>query len=143
MEGEIMMFENQIRNVLMNKPFLLEGGLKFKGITMFLKGDICDLKFEDRYGNDLYVLFEKEIDDSAIGRLFRYYSHISNPNARFMLVGFSFIEGVKEALLDWEFEYKQLNVEEIQAVISRLQNRATSTKPFNVGSTERSLFSFK
>ncbi|OIJ14077.1 hypothetical protein BKP35_07700 [Anaerobacillus arseniciselenatis] len=127
------MFENQIKNALMNKPFLIEEGLKFKGITMFLKDDICDLKFEDRYGNDLYVLFKKEIEDSQIGRLFRYYSHVSKPNARFMLVGFSFIEGVKEALLDWEFEYKQLNVEEVQAVIENLQNRGTSTKQLIVG----------
>jgi RecB family endonuclease NucS len=49
------MYEADLTRALILNPNFIEAGLTFKGREVVLSGKRCDLLFEDKIGNNLYV----------------------------------------------------------------------------------------
>jgi hypothetical protein len=59
----------------------------------------------------------------------RYDVLVNDPNARFMLVGFTFLEGLKDGLIKRGFEYKEVSEATIASYLSIYNS--VSFKEFN------------
>ncbi len=123
-----MMKEKDLHNALILNPSLIEEGLRFKGSEVYIQGKRCDLLFEDKFGNDLYVEVKKHVHYSAVGQLVRYDGLVNDENARFMLVGFSFLDGLKEGLLKRGFEYKEIPEKVVSSYVARLVNTSVQSE---------------
>lgn len=102
------MKESDIQHLLIVSSELIEEGLTFKEREVYLNGKRCDLLFLDRFGKELYIEVKLKVTDQAVGQLIRYDGLVNNPEARFMLVGVSFADGLKEGLTKNGYEYLQL-----------------------------------
>jgi DNA-binding MarR family transcriptional regulator len=107
------MKEVQLHEILITNPHLIEDGCIFLESEVNLNGKRCDLLFLDAEGRKLYVEVKLKVDDRAVGQLIRYEGLANNPDARFMLVGLSFVAGLKEGLKKYGFEYKEINLESV------------------------------
>lgn len=126
--GVKMMKEKDLHNALILNPSLIEEGLRFKGSEVYIQGKRCDLLFEDKFGNDLYVEVKKHVDYSAVGQLVRYDGLVNDENARFMLVGFSFLDGLKEGLQKRGFEFKEIPEKVVSSYVARLVNTSVQSE---------------
>ncbi|UCZ54975.1 endonuclease NucS [Bacillus shivajii] len=111
------MKEQDLQYALILYPHLIEEGLVFKEREVYLEGKRCDLLFEDKDGRDVYVEVKLKVTDSAVGQLIRYAGLVHNPEARFMLVGLSFQDGIKEGLTKNGYEYKEVAESDIYALV--------------------------
>ncbi|MFN7252947.1 MAG: endonuclease NucS domain-containing protein [Anaerobacillus sp.] len=123
------MYEADLTRALILNPNFIEEGLTFKGREVVLSGKRCDLLFEDRYGNDLYVEVKLDVKDKAVGQLMRYDVLVNDPNARFMSVGFTFLDCLKDGLIKRGFEYKEVSEATIASYLSIYNS--VSFKEFN------------
>jgi hypothetical protein len=105
------MKEVQFHEILISNPDLIEEGCIFLESEVNLNGKRCDLLFLDKNKRKLYVEVKLKVNDSAVGQLIRYDGLANNPEARFMLVGLTFVAGLKEGLEKHGYEYKEINFE--------------------------------
>jgi hypothetical protein len=105
------MKEVQFHEILISNPDLIEEGCIFLESEVNLNGKRCDLLFLDKNKRKLYVEVKLKVNDSAVGQLIRYDGLANNPEARFMLVGLTFVAGLKEGLEKHGYEYKEINLE--------------------------------
>lgn len=105
------MKEVQLHEILIANPFLIEEGCTFVESEVNLNGKRCDLLFLDNKQRKLYVEVKLVVNDRAVGQLIRYEGLANNPEARYMLVGLSFVEGLKEGLEKHGFEYKEIDLD--------------------------------
>lgn len=115
-----MMDQKDLKQALIMQPELIEKGLVFKENKVNIRGNSCDLLFIDKNGTELYVEVKLRVRDNAYGQLARYDAIVNNPMARFMLVGLSFQDGLKDALARNGYEFCELNEESIVCLIERL-----------------------
>ncbi|MHA6252745.1 endonuclease NucS domain-containing protein [Oceanobacillus sp. CAU 1775] len=108
------MKEIQLTEILISNPHLIEEGCVFLDSEVNLNGKRCDLLFLDINKRKLYVEVKLKVNDSAVGQLIRYDGIVDNPDARFMLVGLTFVSGLKEGLLKHGYEYKEINLDEVK-----------------------------
>lgn len=108
------MKEVQLHEILITNPYLIEEGCIFLESEVYLSGKRCDLLFLDKNKRKLYVEVKLKVNDSAVGQLIRYDGLANNPEARFMLVGLTFVVGLKEGLTKHGYEYKEINLEEVK-----------------------------
>lgn len=108
------MKEVQFHEILISNPDLIEEGCVFLESEVNLSGKRCDLLFLDKNNKKLYVEVKLKVNDSAVGQLIRYDGLANNPDARFMLVGISFVAGLKEGLSKHGYEYKEINLDEVK-----------------------------
>ena len=108
------MKEVQFHEILISNPDLIEEGCTFLESEVNLNGKRCDLLFLDKNKNKLYVEVKLKVNDSAVGQLIRYEGLANNPDARFMLVGLSFVAGLKEGLKKHGYEYNEINLDEVK-----------------------------
>jgi hypothetical protein len=105
------MKEVQLHEILISNPDLIEDGCVFLESEVNLYGKRCDLLFLDKNKRKLYVEVKLKVNDSAVGQLIRYDGLANNPDARFMLVGLTFVAGLKEGLSKHGYEYKEINLD--------------------------------
>ncbi|MCD8511025.1 MAG: endonuclease NucS [Bacillus sp. (in: Bacteria)] len=115
------MEECELKHALIVDPGLIEEGLVFKGREVDLSGKRCDLLFTDKEGRDLYVEVKVKVSDSAYGQIARYAYLADDPDARFMLAGLSFVDGLKEVLANNYFEYCELDRRAVKSLLERLR----------------------
>lgn len=108
------MKEVQLHEILIANPYLIEEGCIFLESEVNLSGKRCDLLFLDKNKKKLFVEVKLKVSDSAVGQLIRYDGLVNNPDARFMLVGLTFVEGLKEGLKKHGYEYKEINLENVK-----------------------------
>lgn len=106
------MREVQLQEMLIANPSLIEEGCTFLESEVDLNGKRCDLLFLDRNNQKLYIEVKLKVDDRAVGQLIRYDGLVNNPEARFMLVGFSIMAGLKEGIEKHGYEYKEISLVE-------------------------------
>ncbi|MCD8509943.1 MAG: endonuclease NucS [Bacillus sp. (in: Bacteria)] len=114
------MDEMELKHAIMVQPELIEAELVFKDKEVYLNGKRCDLLFTDKDGLDVYVEVKLRVKDNAYGQIARYNTLVNNPEARFMVVGLSFQEGMKEALKKFGFEYCELNEEKVDSLLEKI-----------------------
>ncbi len=102
------MKEVQLQEILIANPSLIEEGCIFLESEVNLNGKRCDLLFLDRNNKKLYIEVKLKVDDRAVGQLIRYNGLENNPDARFMLAGFSIVAGLKEGIEKHGYEYKEI-----------------------------------
>ncbi len=108
------MKEVQLHEILIANPNLIEEGCIFLESEVNLYGKRCDLLFLDKNKRKLYVEVNLKVNDSAVGQLIRYDGLAKSPDARFMLVGLTFVAGLKEGLEKHGYEYKEINFDEVK-----------------------------
>ncbi|MEA2071375.1 MAG: endonuclease NucS [Asgard group archaeon] len=64
--------EQDLRNLIITKPELIEEGLKFNGVEVKIPSSIIDLVFEDQEGNHLLLEFKLTAKDKTLGQIARY-----------------------------------------------------------------------
>lgn len=114
------MEEADLKYALIVNPSLIEEGLIYKDREVNLNGGRCDLLYEDKDGNELYVEAKIRALDNAAGQIMRYEHLVNNASARFMVVGLSFLDGLKEALVIKNYEYRHLMEDDVQSIIDRM-----------------------
>ncbi|PFH89991.1 hypothetical protein COJ52_01000 [Bacillus cereus] len=112
------MKEVQFHEILISNPDLIEEGCVFLESEVNLSGKRCDLLFLDKNNRKLYVEVKLKVNDSAVGQLIRYDGLANNPDARFMLVGLTFVAGLKEGLEKHGYEYKEIILDEVKENIT-------------------------
>lgn len=112
------MKEVQFQEILISNPDLIEEGCIFLESEVNLSGKRCDLLFLDKNNRKLYVEVKLKVSDSAVGQLIRYNGLVNNPDARFMLVGLTFVGGIKEGLEKHGYEYKEIILDEVKENIT-------------------------
>lgn len=118
--GGIEMEEAELKYALIMDPRLIEDGLVFKAREVYLSGKRCDLLFMDKDGLDLYVEVKVKVNDRAYGQIARYEYLARNAEARFMVAGLSFVDGLKEVLANNYYEYCELDEGLIESLLERL-----------------------
>lgn len=108
------MKEVQLHEILIANPHLIEEGCIFLESEVNLSGKRCDLLFLDKNKKKLFVEVKLKVNDSAVGQLIRYDGLVNNPDARFMLVGLTFVAGLKEGLEKHGYEYKEINLDNVK-----------------------------
>lgn len=108
------MKEVQLHEILIANPYLIEEGCIFLESEVNLSGKRCDLLFLDKNKKKLFVEVKLKVNDSAVGQLIRYDGLVNNPDARFMLVGLTFVAGLKEGLEKHGYEYKEINLDNVK-----------------------------
>lgn len=108
------MKEVQLHEILIANPYLIEDGCIFLESEVNLSGKRCDLLFLDKNKKKLYVEVKLKVNDSAVGQLIRYDGLANNQDARFMLVGLTFVAGLKAGLTKHGYEYKEINLNEVK-----------------------------
>src|SRR5690554_979258 len=112
---EFSMNEGLLKFVLKEDTFLIEEGLTFRKSDVLLgNGQRIDLLFEDKEGRELYVEVRLHVNDKDFGQLASYRQLVKNKDTRFMLVGVSFAEGIKETILHHKYECKEVDEEEVE-----------------------------
>jgi hypothetical protein len=106
--------EVQFHEILISNPDLIEEGCVFLESEVNLSGKRCDLLFLDKNKRKLYVEVKLKVNDSAVGQLIRYDGLVNNPDARLMLVGLTFVAGLKEGLTKHGYEYKEINLDDVK-----------------------------
>jgi hypothetical protein len=106
--------EVQFHEILISNPDLIEEGCIFLESEVNLSGKRCDLLFLDKNKKKLYIEVKLKVNDSAVGQLIRYDGLANNPDARFMLVGLSFVAGLKEGLEKHGYEFKEIILDEVK-----------------------------
>ncbi|MCT8136697.1 hypothetical protein H1D32_02385 [Anaerobacillus sp. CMMVII] len=99
------MFETNVKYALNVAPSIIEEGLTRKESEWLLDGHFL---FEDQEGNDLFVVVKENVDHRDVGELFRYEALSNNPKTRYMLIGKTISDLIKEGLIKWDFEYREL-----------------------------------
>ncbi|WP_280771809.1 endonuclease NucS domain-containing protein [Salipaludibacillus daqingensis] len=108
------MNELALHDLLIANPYLIEEGLTFVKREVDIKGTKCDLLFLDKNGTYLYCEVKIKANEHGVGQLVKYDGLANNAEARFMLVGLSFKEGIKEGLHKKGYEYKLIEETDIQ-----------------------------
>lgn len=127
--------------MLIDHPYLIEEGCTFLQSEINLNGMRCDLLFMDWNNRQLYVEVKLKVDDRAVGQLIRYAGLVSNPDARFMLVGLSIVAGLKEGIVKHGYEYKEINLSG-ENINHEVIDKKIYRKPFKYETPEQILQTF-
>ncbi|WP_240762702.1 endonuclease NucS domain-containing protein [Paenibacillus thalictri] len=100
----------QLHDFLITNSDLIEEQLEFISQEFRIGSYRCDLLFKDRNGRQLYVEVKLKVDDRAVGQLLRYAGLVDDNNARFMLVGLTFVHGLKEGLTKHGYEHREIQL---------------------------------
>lgn len=116
------MKEQDIENILIRHPELIEEGLVFRRNQVNLQGKRLDILFEDKNGQELIVEVKRIAGRKDIAQLMDYAGYFVDENRmpiRVMLVAMRIPENFKKSLKWFGVEYKEVPIDELEALMER------------------------